>query len=89
MSGNLTAKMVWLTAISLLIFGQTPDFDTTGRYAVNYRTANIPGYYETMNNSRIYYPDSAGQVPGSCVPCPIIVFGHGFMMGIDRYYSYA
>lgn len=69
---------------------QYPDYDTTGPFpTVSYRTENIPGVYETMNNSRIYYPSSGGQVNPSAVPCPIIVFGHGFQMGIDRYYSYA
>ncbi|MBD3369083.1 hypothetical protein GF402_01815 [Candidatus Fermentibacteria bacterium] len=42
-----------------------------------------------MTDSRIYYPDSSGSIPPSAAPCPIIVLGHGFMMGIDRYYSYA
>ncbi len=73
-----------------LAAGQYPDYDTTGPFpTVSYRTENIPGFYETMNNSRIYYPSSGGQVNPSAVPCPIIVFGHGFQMGIDRYYSYA
>ncbi len=72
------------------IFSQYPDYDTTGPFpTVSYRTENIPGLYETMNNSRIYYPSSGGQVNPSAVPCPIIIFGHGFQMGIDRYYSYA
>ncbi len=69
---------------------QYPDYDTTGPFpTVSYRTENIHGFYETMNNSRIYYPSSGSQVNPAAVPCPIIVFGHGFQMGIDRYYSYA
>lgn len=64
-------------------------YQEPGDYGHSYRTEDIPGVYETMENSRIYYPDSAGAVPQSAVPCPIVVLGHGFMMGIDRYESYA
>lgn len=42
-----------------------------------------------MVGSRIYYPDSSGVFPQRAVPAPIVVFGHGWQMGIDRYYSYA
>lgn len=68
---------------------QTQDYDSTGMYAHDFRTEDIPGYYETMNDSRIYYPDSNGVIPQSAIPCPIIIFGHGYLMGIDRYYSLA
>lgn len=60
-----------------------------GSYGFDYRVEDIPGVYETMTDSRLYYPDSAGVIPETAVPCPIVVLGHGFMMGIDRYYSYA
>ncbi len=79
-----------LIIIQTSIYAQYPDYDTVGPFpTVSYRTENIPGYYETMNNSRIYYPSSGNQVNPAAVPCPIIIFGHGFQMGIDRYYSYA
>lgn len=75
--------------IHLFLNAQTPIFDSLGRYSVAYRIEHIPGQYEIMTNSRIYYPDSNNQIPQSAVPCPIVVFGHGYQMGIDRYYSYA
>jgi dienelactone hydrolase len=68
---------------------QTPDFSARGAYGDTYRVADIPGTTEVMSASRIYYPDSAGTFPPSAVPAPIVVFGHGWQMGIDRYYSYA
>lgn len=69
---------------------QYPDYDTTGPFVtVSYRIVDIPGAYETMDDSRIYYPSSGNQVNPAAVPCPIIVFGHGFQMDIDRYYTYA
>jgi dienelactone hydrolase len=71
-------------------YAQYPDYDTTGPFTtVSYRTEDIPGVYQTMEDSRIYYPSSGGQVDPGAVPCPIIVFGHGYQMSIDRYYSYA
>ncbi|MBN1434628.1 hypothetical protein JW921_07700 [Candidatus Fermentibacterales bacterium] len=66
-----------------------PRYEDPGPYAFGYRVEDIPGVYETMTDSRFYYPDSSGELPGSAVPCPVIVLGHGFFMGIDRYYSYA
>lgn len=75
--------------IQYLLFSQLYAYDSVGTYQTAYRTEDIPGYYETMSDSRIYYPDSSGAIPQSAVPCPIIVFGHGFTIGIDRYYSYA
>ncbi len=73
-----------------IIIDLFPDYDTTGPFQnVSYRVLNIPGIYETMSNSRVYYPSSGTGVDTNAVPCPIIVFGHGFQMGIDRYYSYA
>ncbi|OPL19182.1 MAG: hypothetical protein AVO35_12075 [Candidatus Aegiribacteria sp. MLS_C] len=64
-------------------------YQEPGDYGYSYRTEDIPGVYETMEDSRIYYPDSGGVIPQSAVPCPVVVLGHGFMMGIDRYESYA
>lgn len=79
-----------ISIIAKFVNAQYPDYDTTGPFStVSYRTENIPGTYETMNNSRIYYPSSGNQVNPAAIPCPIIIFGHGFQMGIDRYYSYA
>lgn len=72
-----------------LLIAQNPIYDTIGRYQVAFRIENITGQFETMTNSRIYYPDSNNQIPQSAVPCPIVVFGHGYLMSIDRYYSYA
>lgn len=68
---------------------QTPDFSAPGRFGWAWRTEDIPGASELMDGSRIYYPDSAGAFPQSAVPAPVVVFGHGWQMGIDRYYSYA
>jgi dienelactone hydrolase len=65
------------------------DFSAPGPYNDTFRVMDIPGTTETMRNSRVYYPDSSGVLPGSAVPAPIAVFGHGWQMGIDRYYSYA
>jgi len=64
-------------------------YSQPGDYGFDYRVEDIPGVYETMEDSRLYYPDSSGAFPPSSVPCPIVVLGHGFQMGIDRYYSYA
>lgn len=66
-----------------------PRFEDPGEYDFTYRVEDIEGEYETMSDSRIYYPYSSGSIPPSAIPCPIVVFGHGYMMGIDRYYSYA
>ncbi|MEO0247675.1 MAG: alpha/beta hydrolase [candidate division WOR-3 bacterium] len=74
----------------IILLAQIADYGSTGPYSnVSYRVVNIPGTYENMNNSRIYYPSQGNTVDPAAVPCPIIVFGHGFQMGIDRYYSYA
>jgi dienelactone hydrolase len=67
---------------------QTPDFSAPGPYGSAYRTEDIQGTTELMPGSRIYYPDSGGAFPVSAVPAPIVAFGHGWQMGIDRYYSY-
>lgn len=69
------------------------DYDTTGIYQVAVRTVDIPtlpgGSTSNMSNSKIYYPSDGGSAvaPGA-VPCPIVVFGHGFFIGIDQYASY-
>ncbi len=85
---SITVVIVILITNQLLN-AKLARYDTAGIFQYVYRTENIIGQYETMNNSRIYYPDSAGQIPLSAVPCPIIVFGQGYQIGIDRYYSYA
>ncbi len=74
-------------AVGLPLFAQ--DFAARGPYADTFRVMDIPGTTEVMRGSRVYYPDSAGVIPGSAAPAPIAVFGHGWQMGIDRYYSYA
>ncbi len=73
----------------VLLIAQNRDYGISGRFLFNYRIEDIPGTDETMFNSRIYFPDSAGVFPPGAIPAPIVVFGHGWMMGIDRYYSYA
>lgn len=85
---SLYLTMTLLTVAFLFIM-QFPDFSAPGRFGHAYRTVDIPGSTETMVGSRIYYPDSAGVFPNSARPAPIVVFGHGWQMGIDRYYSYA
>ncbi len=81
-----------LLSVVLLLSGASsaqPRYDEPGPYSHDYREDDIEGVYETMDDSRIYYPWVSGSVPPTAVPCPVIVLGHGFMMGIDRYYSYA
>lgn len=67
-------------------------YDTAGVYAVSERTVNIPtlpgGSTSTMSNSKIYYPSEGSGVAPGAVPCPIVVFGHGFNISIDQYVSY-
>lgn len=41
-----------------------------------------------MSNSRIYYPSINDTIPSAAGVCPIAVFGHGFNISIDKYYSY-
>lgn len=81
--------LLTLLVPAAVIVAQQPDFAGRGPYADTFRVEDIPGTTETMENSRIYFPDSAGTFPGRAVPAPIVVFGHGWQMGIDRYYSYA
>jgi dienelactone hydrolase len=69
--------------------GQTPDFSARGPWADTFRVEDIPGTTELLAGSRIWFPDSATSFPGGATPAPIVVFGHGWQMGIDRYYSYA
>jgi dienelactone hydrolase len=64
------------------------DFSAPGNYLTAYFLADIPGEGETMTASRIYYPIEGDTIPGEAYPCPIVIFGHGWMMGIDRYYSF-
>jgi len=84
-----TGNSLLLAVTAVTVFAQTADYSAPGRYGFTYRTEDIPGTTETMRNSRIYYPDSNGTFPQSAVPAPIGAFGHGWQMGIDRYYSYA
>ncbi len=79
-----------LTFLLLLtpVFAQCPDFSSPGPYNLSYRTEDIPSEDETMSGSRIYYPVINDTIPAAAVPCPIVVFGHGFNIGIDKYYSY-
>jgi len=83
--------MMRLALLAILVAAAAPaqDFSAAGPYADTFRVMDIPGTTETMRNSRVYYPDSSGVFPGSAAPAPIAVFGHGWQMGIDRYYSYA
>ncbi len=86
--------MKHISAVSFIlavssVLAQTPNYGAAGRFSTAYRIEDIPGTTEIMSGSRIYYPDSSGMFPQSAVPAPIIVFGHGWQMGIDRYYSYA
>lgn len=73
----------------VVAFGQGRDFAAPGPFGHAYRTEDIPGTTEMMRGSRIYYPDSAGIFPQSAVPAPIVAFGHGWMIGISSYFSYA
>jgi dienelactone hydrolase len=68
---------------------RTPDYAKAGSYGWTFRTLDIPGTTQVLRNSRIYFPDSGGAFPRSAMPAPIVVFGHGWQMGIGRYYSYA
>lgn len=83
----------WILGLLLLpawgLQGSNPRYENPGPYPTTFRVETIPGVYETMTDSRLYYPWSGGVIPPEAAPCPIIVLGHGFMMGIDRYYSYA
>lgn len=81
--------ILFLSLILVLSWGQFPEYSAPGRYGYAYRDADIPGTTETMRGSRIFYPDSAGQFPASAVPAPIVAFGHGWMIGISSYFSYA
>ncbi|MEO0085637.1 MAG: FlgD immunoglobulin-like domain containing protein [candidate division WOR-3 bacterium] len=86
----MLTKFVWaimIAAVASLCQGR--DFAAPGPFGHAYRTEDIPGTTETMRNSRIYYPDSAGTFPQAAVPAPIVAFGHGWMVGINYYYSYA
>lgn len=78
-----------IAVATLALTAAAQDYSARGPYADTFRVMDIPGTTEVMRNSRVYYPDSAGRIPGSAVPAPITVFGHGWQMGIDRYYSYA
>ncbi|MGQ9464193.1 MAG: hypothetical protein ACUVQ4_00590, partial [bacterium] len=60
---KLFCIFIIISIIANFVNAQYPDYDTTGFFStVSYRIENIPGTYETMNNSRIYYPSSGNQV---------------------------
>ncbi|HDQ99970.1 MAG TPA: hypothetical protein ENN51_06780 [candidate division WOR-3 bacterium] len=84
----MRSSLVLLALVSALAFAQ-PEYSAPGRFSAGFRVEDIPGTTEIMHDSRIYYPESAGVIPRSAAPAPVIVFGHGWQMGIDRYYSYA
>ncbi|MBN2543423.1 hypothetical protein JXI42_11215 [bacterium] len=86
---NMVAYIVLLLVSFRICAAQCPDYSEPGPYAHAYRTVSIPGEGETMNNSRIYYPSSGGAIPSAATPCPLVIFAHGWQLGIDRYYSYA
>lgn len=86
---EVTGAFLVLTLSAVSLAAQSPDYSEPGDYGWSYREEDIPGVYETMESSRIYYPETGGGIPPSAIPCPIVVLGHGFNMGIDRYYSYA
>jgi len=83
------AISVLVCLLSASVLAQTPDYSAAGRYGTAYRTEDIPGTTETMSGCRVYYPDSGGQLPQSAVPAPIVAFGHGWLLGINLYLSYA
>lgn len=83
----MTKALLSLAAAAVTVLAQ--DFSAPGPYSDTFRVVDIPGTTETMRDSRVYYPESSGVFPGSASPAPIAVFGHGWQMGIDRYYSYA
>lgn len=89
LSNSLLRVFATLLFFLTLSLAQNRDFSAPGRYGNAFRDVDIPGTTETMRNSRIYYPDSSGIFPKSAVPAPIIAFGHGWMIGISSYYSYA
>jgi len=86
-----------LMAFFLMVFSTVYSwaivYDTTGVFTVSERTVSIPtlpgGSTSNMSGSKIYYPSDGGNgVAPSAVPCPIVVFGHGFNISIDQYVSY-
>ncbi len=83
------SRTLLLIAFLTMLTPASADYSQPGMYGFDHRVEDIPGVYETMEDSRLYYPDSSGVIPPSAVPCPLVVLGHGFQMGIDRYYSYA
>ncbi|MBN1233494.1 MAG: hypothetical protein JXA60_09100 [Candidatus Coatesbacteria bacterium] len=87
MSCNIFVYLVLLTIITYS-FAEV-DFSKSGTFDYDSLTVSIPGDGETMSNSMIYHPWDNGKVPDQAKPCPIVVFGHGWQMPIDRYNSYA
>ena len=81
--------MIFLTAVTS-ISSQCPAYSEPGPYITSYRTiSEIPTEDETITDSRVYYPSVNDTIPNDALPCPISVFAHGFMTGVDNYYTYA
>lgn len=85
-------QIIWLIALAVSGPAWGMAYDTTGVYQVSVRTVDIPtlqgGSTSTMSDSKIYYPAEGSGVAAGAVPCPIVVFGHGFFIDIDQYASY-
>ncbi|MFP4459178.1 MAG: alpha/beta hydrolase [Candidatus Zixiibacteriota bacterium] len=86
---NLIAT-IFILLIAFSLLAQCPDFSAAGLYATDYRMIDeIPTEDETITDSRCYFPSNGSGIDPDAVPCPIIVFGHGFMTSVDNYFSYA
>jgi dienelactone hydrolase len=86
---NKAWSIVLMTAVACVLSAQTPDFAAPGSFGWGSFTVDIPGDGETMTDSRVYHPSVSDTIPQAATPCPIVVFGHGWNMGIDRYESFA
>ena len=87
-SGITSAISLLLTA--MFAAAQCPDYSEPGDFSADYVVIDeIPTEDETMDDSRVYYPAAGDTVSEEAAPCPIVVFGHGFMTSEDNYYSYA
>jgi len=79
-----------MSIFAVAMMAQCPDLSAPGDFSAAYRTIDrIPTEDENMDDSRVYYPSVNDTVPIDASPCPIVVFGHGFMTSVDNYYSYA
>lgn len=71
------------------LHAQCPDFSTAGPYTYIYRTVTIiPDSGSNISGTEIYYAVINDTIPSAARPCPIVVFGHGFQLGINMYRSY-